>query len=155
MIDLSGKYVRTESNAESGRLLKMAIAQGYKTPVGEKVLEDSRVFHFVGSPYKSIYTPENISIFDSDKIIRYGDLCGDEREELSKIVDSAMRWCRAFGYSHVAIYANDEENEFTGQGLANSEDGMRQNVEGKLRKPAKVSLNDIEKMLGYPIEIIP
>lgn len=154
MIDLSGKYVTTENNAESGRLLKMAIAQGYKTPIGERVLENCRIFHFLAIPYKSVTAPENISKEEYDKCIRYSDLCGDEKEELAKIVDSAMRWCRAHGYSHVAVYANDEDGEYAGQGMANSEDGMRQHVKANLRKPVKISIKDIEKKFGYPIEIV-
>ena len=154
MVDLSGKYVRTENNVESERLLKMAVSQGYKTPIGAKALEGHRLFHFVGSPYKTVSTPEDISGAENDRIIRYGDLGGGEKEELAKIVDSAMRWCRAFGYSHVAVFANDEDEEFTGQGMANSVDGMRQHVKGKLRKPVKISMEDIEKKFGYPVEIV-
>ena len=47
MIDLSGKYIKTENNAESGRLLKMAIAQGYKTPIGEKAMENPHQIIFL------------------------------------------------------------------------------------------------------------
>lgn len=154
MVDLSGKYIKTENNAESGRLLKMAIAQGYKTPIGEKAMENCRLFHFLGSPYKTVSTPDNISDMDYDRIIRYSDLTGDEKEELSKIVDSTMRWCRAFGYDHVAVFANQEDTEYTGKGIANADDGMHQKVKSRLRKPVKISIREIEEKFGYPIEIV-
>lgn len=154
MINLSGKYVTTENNVESGRLLKMAVSQGYKLQIGEKVMENSRLFHFHGFPYKTVTIPERISLSEYDKAVRYGDLCGDEVEELQKLVDSAMRWCRAHGYSHVGIYANEESDKFTGQAMANAEDGMRQHVESSIQKPHKVTLEEIEKQFGYPIEVV-
>lgn len=58
MIDLSGKYILTENNAESGSLLKMAVLNGYKSTIGIKALESCRLFHFTGMPYKSITIPD-------------------------------------------------------------------------------------------------
>lgn len=57
MMDLTNKYISTENNSESENLLKMAIAQGYKTEIGEHALESKRLFHFAGFPYKAISTP--------------------------------------------------------------------------------------------------
>lgn len=154
MIDLSNKYISTESNLESENLLKMAISQGYKTAIGEHVLEDKRLFHFVGFPYKAVSTPNSISDVNKERVIRYCDLFGDEREELEKILDLTVRWCRAHGYGHVGIYANEEDDHFSGQALANSERGARQNVKLCFKKSQKVTLSDIENKFGYPIEIV-
>lgn len=153
MVDLSGKYVSTQNSAETSRLLKMAIAQGYRSKVGVMALENYRLFHFIGTPYKSITLP-NINK-SSEKVIRYVDLCGDETEELKNIVNMAVHWCRAHGYSHVGIYANDKGDEYDGKGMAISDDGVRQHVKLKIQKPVKISVDDIEKKFGYPIEIIP
>lgn len=154
MLDLTGKYVSTENNSESENLLKMAISQGYKTEIGEHALENKRLFHFVGFPYKTVSTPNSISSVDKERIVRYCDLFGDEREELEKILDLVVRWCRAHGYGHVGIYANEEDDYFSGQALANSESGARQNIKLSFKKPQKVTLSDIENKFGYPIEIV-
>lgn len=152
MIDLTGKYIKTNSNAESAQLLKMAMAQGFKFAVGEKILESERLFHFHGSPYKIVNTPS--SPIPSDNITHYADLFGDEKEGLGRIVDLAMRWCREHGYDHVAVYANCDDEEYTGQAMANSLSGARQDYKAKLKKPVKVSVKDIEDKFGYPIEIV-
>lgn len=154
MIDLSGKYVTTENDMESGRLLKMAVSQGYKARTGIKAMEYKRIFKFSGFPYMSITAPDLLTPENFDKTIRYCDLCGDQKEELSKILDSALRWCRAHGYGHVGIFVNEESEKFSGQATANSEDGARESVKLELKKPKKVTIEEIEKRFGYPIEIV-
>ena len=52
MIDLSNKYFRTESDEQSNRLLRIAVAQGYHLPKGIAVLTGNRIFKFTGFPYK-------------------------------------------------------------------------------------------------------
>lgn len=154
MTDLAGKYITTENNTESSKILKMAIAQGYRTQKGEKALEGCRIFHFVSHPYMYITTPTTVKTSDLDNAVRYSDLFGDEKEELTKIVDSATRWCKTHGYEHLGIYINDEGKEFTGHGIANSKDGIRQEVSVVIRKPCKVTIEEIEERFGYPIEIV-
>lgn len=61
MIDLSNKYFRTESDEQSNRLLRIAVAQGYHLPKGIAVLTGNRIFKFTGFPYKAVSFPENIS----------------------------------------------------------------------------------------------
>lgn len=52
------------------------------------------------------------------------------------------------------MYENNEDEGYTGQGIANAEDGMRQSVKLQFQKPVKISMTEIEKKFGYPIEII-
>lgn len=61
MIDLSNKYFRTESDEQSNRLLRIAVAQGYHLPKGIAALIGNRIFKFIGFPYKVVSFPENIS----------------------------------------------------------------------------------------------
>lgn len=152
MINLEGKYISTRNNNESSELLKMAIAQGYKLPCGEKVLESERLFRFFGSPICSVYIPSYH--VKADGVERFCDLFGDEKLELGKIVDDAMRWCRERGYDHIAIYANNEETKYTGKAIAKNRYGAAQHYKGVLEKPVKVSLKDVEELFGYPIEIV-
>lgn len=155
MIDLSGKYVSTENDIESGKLLKKAISQGFRLPKGEKAMEHYRVFHFIGSPYNQVGTPNNQNTFALEQAIRYADLFGDEMEELKKIADSAARWCRAYGYEHLSVYANEETSQYTGRALARAENGaVVQEVNIMLQKPRKMTVSELEKHFGFPIEIV-
>ena len=97
MIDFTNKCIVTENNVESEQLLKKAIAQGFNLPKGQKAMESNRYFHFIGSPYKHVVASCGVSLNDPNKAVRYSELFGDEQEELRKIVDSAARWCRAYG----------------------------------------------------------
>ena len=98
MIDFTNKAITTKSDLESEQLLKKAVAQGFGLPKGEKALITNRFFRFIGSPYKQILIPATISHAEFDQAISYTDLFGDPETELRKIVDSATRWCRAYGY---------------------------------------------------------
>ena len=104
MIDFTNKAITTKSDLESEQLLKKAVAQGFGLPKGEKALITNRFFRFIGSPYKQILIPATISHAEFDQAISYTDLFGDPEAELRKIVDSATRWCRAYGYEHLSIY---------------------------------------------------
>lgn len=154
MIDFTNKYIITENNVESEKLLKKAISQGFNLPKGEKAMESCRLFHFIGSPYKQVSTPKFSKAFELDQAIRYSDLFGDELEELKKISDSAARWCRAYGYEHLSVYANEEVDGYTGRGIAKTKDGTVQEVNVKLKKPRKITVSELEEHFGYPIEIV-
>ena len=85
MIDLSNKYFRTESDEQSNRLLRIAVAQGYHLPKGIAALIGNRIFKFTGFPYKAVSFPENISA--NEAVIDYADAFGDEDRELKEILD--------------------------------------------------------------------
>lgn len=154
MIDFSNKYIITENNAESEKLLKKAISQGFSLPKGEKAMESYRLFHFVGSPYKQVSTPMFSKGLELEQAIRYSDLFGNELEELKKIADSAARWCRAYEYEHLSIYANEEVDRYTGKGIAKTKEGAVQQASVELKKPRKMTVSELEEHFGYPIEIV-
>lgn len=54
MFDLSNKYFQTKDDNESEKLLRIAVAQGYKLPSGLKSIVNCRIFKFTGFPYKSV-----------------------------------------------------------------------------------------------------
>lgn len=143
MIDFTNKSVVTESDIESEHLLKKAVAQGFSLPKGEKAMEPCRFFHFVGSPYKQVISPEKIRPSEFEQAVRYSELFGDEREDLRKIADLAARWCRTYGYKHLSVFANEE-----------TENGTVQRVDIEIKKPRKITIAELEKHFGYPIEIV-
>ena len=150
MIDFTNKCIVTENNVESEQLLKKAIAQGFNLPKGQKAMESNRYFHFIGSPYKHVVASCGVSLNDPNKAVRYSELFGDEQEELRKIVDSAARWCRAYGYEHLNVYANEELESYTGKAI----DNIIQRVDVEIKKPRKLTVSELEAYLGYPIEIV-
>lgn len=154
MIDFTNKCIVTENNVESEQLLKKAIAQGFNLPKGQKAMESHRYFHFIGSPYKHVVAPYEVSSSDFNKAVRYSELFGDEQEELRKIVDSAARWCRAYGYEHLNVYANEEFESYTGKAIAKTADNIIQRVDVEIKKPRKLTVSELEAYLGYPIEIV-
>ena len=154
MIDFTNKSVVTESDIESEHLLKKAVAQGFSLPKGEKAMEPCRFFHFVGSPYKQVISPEKIRSSEFEQAVRYSELFGDEREDLRKIADLAARWCRTYGYKHLSVFANEETENYTGKGIAKTENGTVQRVDIEIKKPRKITIAELEKHFGYPIEIV-
>ena len=152
MIDLSNKYFRTESNEQSERLLRIAVAQGYHLSKGLTVLTGNRIFKFTGFPYKAVSFPENMSA--DEMVIDYSDVFGDEDKELKEILDRSTRFCRAHGYNMLRIYADENDNEYSGTAYAKTVDGGNIKTETRLPKPRKVTLEEIEKRFGCPIEIV-
>lgn len=117
-------------------------------------MESNRYFHFIGSPYKHVVASCGVSLNDPNKAVRYSELFGDEQEELRKIVDSAARWCRAYGYEHLNVYANEEIESYTGKAIAKTTDNIIQRVDVEIKKPRKLTVSELEAYLGYPIEIV-
>ena len=74
--------------------------------------------------------------------------------DFTKIVDSATRWCRAYGYEHLSIFANEGIDKFSGKGLAKAPEGIIQRVDVDVMKPRKITIAELEKQLGCPIEIV-
>lgn len=151
MFELQGKTIITENEVESEQILRMAVAQGYALPKGLKALVTERIFRFVGSPYKTVAFS---NIKNSGSAIRYVDIFGDEDKELDRIVRSASQWCMTHQYPHIAIRVNDETNAYCGKAFVSSECGSVKTLEVHLKKPIKVTMDEIEKMFGCPIEII-
>ena len=151
MIDLSNKYFRTESDEQSNRLLRIAVAQGYHLPKGIAALIGNRIFKFTGFPYKAVSFPENISA--NEAVIDYADAFGDEDRELKEILDRSTRFCRAHGYSILRIYADENDNEYSGSAFAKTVDGGNIKTETRLPKPRKVTLEEIEQRFGCPIAV--
>lgn len=154
MIDFTNKAITTKSDLESEQLLKKAVAQGFGLPKGEKALIANRFFRFIGSPYKQILIPTAISHAEFGQAISYTDLFGDPEEELRKIVDLAARWCRTYGYNHLSVFANEVTDKFTGKGLAKTAEGAVQRVDIEVLKPRKITIAELEKQFGCPIEIV-
>lgn len=151
MIDFTGKIITTDSDNESENLLRMAVSQGYVLSKGLKVLAQERIFRFTGSPYKTVSIPDEEC---KGLRIRYADIFGNEDEELQNIMDSAVRWCMAHGHSHVSINVNDEEQKYTGKSFVSDKNGSVKSMDMQLLKPRKVSLEEVEKLFGYPVEIV-
>lgn len=155
MIDLSNKYFQTENDSESERLLRIAVAQGYKLPKGLMALVENRVFKFTGFPYKSV-SAHTVGVVNApEEILMYREVFGDENKELKNILTLSARFCKTYGYSALQIYASENETEYTSSGFAKTENGGNIKTEVAIPKPIKVTLEDIEKRFGCPVEIIP
>ena len=151
MFDLSNKCFKTKSDFESEQLLRIAVAQGYNLPKGSKTLVINRVFKFVGFPYKIVSIPEN---YNADEIINYADVFEDQDKELNEITKRAVQFCRTHGYSVLRIYADENDDDYAGSAYARAIDGVQIKSETKIRKPRKVTIEEIEHRFGCPIEII-
>ena len=151
MFDLSNKCFKTKSDFESEQLLRIAVAQGYSLPKGLKSLIINRLFKFTGFPYKAVSIPESYNI---DEVINYVDAFGNQDEELNEITKRAAQFCRAHGYSILRIYADENEEDYSSSAYAKASDGAQIKSEAKIRKPRKVTIEEIEQRFGYPIEII-
>lgn len=152
MIDLSNKYFKTESDTESENLLRIAVAQGFSLPKGLKVLITNRIFKFTGFPYKAVSFPDKVA---DDEVLTYSEIFGDENSELKEILEKSARFCKAYGYSILRIYADEGDTEYTTSAFAKTENGDNIKTEFKLKKPRKITLEEIEKHFGCPIEIVP
>lgn len=151
MIDLSNKYFTTKNDMESESLLRIAVAQGYKLPAGLKSLICHRCFKFTGFPYKTVSFPQHAN---EDSVIDYADVFGDEMEELKEIVKRTARFCREHGYAIVRIYADENDEDYSGSAFAKMHNGGNLKTEIKIPKPRKVTLEEIEQRFGYPIKIV-
>lgn len=152
MLKIDGKYISTDSDSESMKLLEIAKAQGYIFEKPVDLMQTHRIFFFPCSPYRTAYAPDRS--VHTDNITRFSDLFGDEKEELEKIVDLAMRYCRDRGFDHLAIYADNNDDEYTGKAMGNAFNGSRISCNSVLKKPIKITIRDIEEKFGYPIEIV-
>ena len=152
MLRIDGKYISTDSDSESIKLLEIARAQGYILEKPIDLMRTHRLFFFPCSPYKTAYVPERS--VHADNITRFADMFGSEQDELEKIVDLAMRYCRERGFDHLAVYADNEEGCYSGKAIGNALNGARVSCNSTLKKPVKISIKDIEEKFGYPIEIV-
>lgn len=152
MLKIDGKYISTDSDSESMKLLEIAKAQGYTFEKPVDLMRTHRIFFFPCSPYRTAYVPDRS--VHADNITRFADLFGDEKEELEKIVDLAMRYCRDRGFDHLAIYADNNDEEYTGKAMGNALNGSRIACNSVLKKPVKITIKDVEEKFGYPIEIV-
>lgn len=150
MMDLSNKCFITENSSESENLLRLAVSLGYSLPKGLKVLTSDRIFKFTGYPYKAVTCPENAP----DSAIYYSDAFGDENMELEDIISRAIRFCRARGYNTLRLYADETDENYTGSAYARTADGGALKSDCIIPKPRKVTLEEIEKRFGCPIEIV-
>lgn len=155
MFDLSNKYFQTENDSESEKLLRIAVAQGYKLPKGLMALVENRFFKFTGFPYKSVSVHSSGTVNIPKEILMYSEVFGDENKELKNILTLAARFCKTYGYSMLQIYTNENDSEYTSSGFAKTENGGNIKTEVAIPKPIKVTLEDIEKRFGHPIEIVP
>lgn len=156
MFDLSNKYFQTENDSESEKLLRIAVAQGYKLPQGLMSLVSNRIFKFTGFPYKSVSICKRCE--ESEKpmgTLKYKEVFGNENEELKEILKRSARFCKTYGYNILQIYAGENETEYTANAFAKTQDGGNIKTQIAIQKPKKVTLEDIENRFGCPIEIVP
>lgn len=151
MIDLSNKYFQTRNDLESEKLLRIAVAQGYKLPAGLKVLVTHRIFKFTGFPYKTVSFPDKVNTEICDE---YVDIFGDEELELKEILNRSAKFCREHGYTMLRIYADENESDYSGSAFAKTHDGGNVKTQVQIPKPRKVTLEEIEQRFGCPIEIV-
>lgn len=156
MFDLSNKYFQTEDDNESEKLLRIAVAQGYKLPQGLMSLVSNRIFKFTGFPYKAVSICKICGETEKPKgMLAYKEVFGDENAELNEILNRSARFCKAYGYNILQIYAGEDETEYKASAYAKTADGGNIKTEIAIQKPKKVTLEDIEKRFGCPIEIVP
>ncbi len=151
VIDLSNKCFRTRNDAESEKLLRIAVAQGYALPAGLKSLVNHDCFKFTGFPYKTVSFPKYA---DEYSLIEYADVFGNEEEELKEIAKRAAKFCREHGYAVIRIYADENDTGYSGSAFARMHNGGNLKTEVKIPKPRKVTLEEIEQRFGCPIEIV-
>ena len=53
-----------------------------------------------------------------------------------------------------SIFANEGIDKFSGKGLAKTPEGVVQRVDVDVMKPRKITIAELEKQFGYPIEIV-
>ncbi len=75
-------------------------------------------------------------------------------EELKEIVKRTARFCREYGYAIVRIYADENDEDYSGSAFAKMHNGGNLKTEIKIPKPRKVTLEEIEQRFGCPIEIV-
>lgn len=85
----------------------------------------------------------------------YSEVFGNEDAELKDILKHSARFCKTYGYNMLRIYADENETEYTASAFAKTEDGGNIKTQVAIQKPKKVTLEDIEKRFGCPIEIVP
>lgn len=151
MIDLINKSIITENNDESEKLLRMAVASGYSLPKGLKALTPNRFFRFIEFPNKEVLTPSTINREDA---LSFEEVFADEEEMANHIVEEALRFGRKFGYSLIRVYGEDTGESYTGHLVAKNNNITMTSSKVNISKPRKITQEEIEDLLGFPIEII-
>lgn len=148
MIDFSGKIIWVKDSEEADFLLKMAIAQGYRPCIGEKAMTVSKVF-----------------CFTEDRVIRScAEVCLDKLEsfrellrenDFSIVLEDMVRYAQNHSLQHISMRINEGEWDFSGFAKTIGRNGEKEQFTCSIKKPLKVTMEDIEKKFGCPIEIIP
>lgn len=68
--------------------------------------------------------------------------------------ESAARWCMSHGYSYVSINVNDADAKYTGKAFVSGNSGSVKSLDIEISKPRRVTIEEIEKMFGYPVEVV-
>lgn len=147
MVDIRGKSIITESDEESEKLLRYAVAQGYALPKGLKAMVGKRQFRFMASPYRCIQD-------EVKNPIKYKDLFGRHDNAFKKILKDVNAFCKEYDYSIIRIYCDQNEDDFETSGYAKTCDNTTCAMKDTISKPKKVTLAEVEEILGYPIEIV-
>lgn len=111
---------------------------------------ENRFSNFVGAPYKTVSCPK----LPSEGAVTYSEVFGNETEDLQKILESTLRYCRAHNYCILNIYASENDTSFLGKAVAKTSSNSTNHINMVLAKPRKVTLEEIEAHFGYPVEII-
>lgn len=148
MIDFSGKIIWVKDREEADCLLKMAIAQGYTPCIGENAMTASKVFSFT-----------------EDHVIRpCTEVCPDKLEsfrvllrenDFGIVLEDMIRYAQKHSLQHISLRINESDWEFSGFAKTLGKDGEKEQFTCSIKKPLKVTMEDIEKKFGCPIEIVP
>lgn len=86
---------------------------------------------------------------DSNKIMPLSDC-----KELNDLIKRIALFCEDYGYSSFEL-SIDEKESFYSVNAYLTRDNNVAIVDGRIPRPKKVTLEDIEKRFGCPVEIVP
>lgn len=148
MIDFSGKIIWVKDSEEADCLLKMAISQGYKPCIGEKAMTVSKLFSFTGDHVIRPCTEVCL-----DKMESFRELLREN--DFGIVLKDMIRYVQNHSLQHVSLRINESEWEFSGFAKTIERNGEKEQFICSIKKPIKVTMEDIEKKFGCPVEIVP
>lgn len=75
--------------------------------------------------------------------------------ELLDILKAATDFCKKYGCESVEICIDDKDLFFKTDAVIHKPEGKIKWINGYIPKPIKVTMQDIEKRFGFPVEIVP
>lgn len=145
MINLKGKKIITKNANESYKLLRIALAHGYKLPAPIGILKYNREFIFGEDGQNMISQEEFDSLFLNDE------------GRLEKPVIEILKWMRDKGYNHLNLSCDEKDSSYNAQAIlktTNEPYAKAKGFEYNVPKVKQVTLREIEEKFGQPIKII-